>query len=219
MTYFCTEVYNQKGNRFLKTTKNTVPSKGPAVLQQSEADDGIPWFALQLFNTKQQEIAENMQGKGLTVFVPMEYTDIEDREHRVKHVLRPVVHNLLFVKNTIGQKAIRKIVQDIPYPMSVIKKEDGSPDYYEIPARQMFEFMAMCNPDILIKKYLSEAQAKLKSGTPVIVTHGPLKGLRGKLVRADKHYFLLKEVPGLGVMLKVTRWCCKPLPSPGGGLP
>jgi transcription antitermination factor NusG len=201
----------KKKTEFLKTKKDTVPSEEPAVLQQADATDDIPWFALQLFNARQQEIAESLQGKGLTVFIPMEYVDIEDRKQRVKRVLRPVVRNFLFVKNTLGQQAFHKIIHDIPYPMNVIRKERGSLDYYEIPARQMFEFMAMCNPNVLIKKYLSEAQAKLKAGTPVLVTHGPLKGLRGKLVRSNKHYFLLKEVPGLAVMLKVTRWCCKPL--------
>lgn len=199
----------------MKTTRNTVPSEQPDVLQQADANDNIPWFALRLFNTRQQEIAQSLQDKGLTVFIPMEYATVEDREQRVKHVLRPVMRNLLFVQNTMGQQAIRKIIRDIPYPMSVIRKERENLDYYEIPARQMFEFMAMCNPDILVKKYLSEAQAKLKAGTPVLVTHGPLRGLRGKLVRSNKHYFLLKEVPGLGVMLKVTRWCCKPLDTSG----
>ncbi|MGI6243468.1 MAG: UpxY family transcription antiterminator [Prevotella sp.] len=192
-----------------KTTKNTASFKEPDVLAQADATDDIPWFALQLFTIKQQEIAESLKDKGLVVFIPMEYVDIEDRKNHIKHVLRPVVRNLLFVKNTIGQQAVRKIIQEIPYPISVIRKERGSFDFYEIPARQMFEFMAMCNPDILMKKYISEEQAKLKSGTPVIVTHGPLKGLRGKLVRSNKRYFLLKEVPGMGVMLKVTRWCCK----------
>ena len=52
-------------------------------------------------------------------------------------------------------------------------------------------------------------EAHLKAGTPVEVFAGPLKGLTGKLVRSNKQYFLLKEVPGMGVMLKVTRWCCR----------
>jgi hypothetical protein len=43
------------------------------------------------------------------------------------------------------------------------------------------------------------------------VTNGPLKGLTGKLVRQSRKYYLLKEVPGMAVMIKVTRWCCKPL--------
>ena len=65
------------------------------------------------------------------------------------------------------------------------------------------------DPEIAMKKFLSEDEAKLKAGTPVMVTHGPLKGFSGKLVRSSKKYFLLKEVPGMAVMLKVSRWCCK----------
>jgi hypothetical protein len=75
----------------------------------------------------------------------------------------------------------------------------------------MYEFQVMCNPDLLIGKYMSEEEAKLKKGSPVLVTHGPLKGLTGKLVRQSHKYYLLKEVPGMAVMIKVTRWCCKAL--------
>ena len=181
------------------------------VINQEASEDDIPWFALRLFTVRQMEIAEMLRGEGLEVFVPMEYVDIEDSKKHVKRVLRPVVRNLLFVKKTISQKAMRRIITALPYRVSMFRKTPGSIEYYEIPARQMFEFRAMCNPDILIKKYLSETQAKLKAGTPVMVTHGPLKGLQGKLVRSNKKYYLLKEVPGMGVMLKVTKWCCKPL--------
>lgn len=177
----------------------------------TQVQELAPWYALRLFSTRQEEVAEILKSKGLEIFVPMAYTDIEDHNHHVRHVLRPVVRNLLFIKKTKEEKNIRALLSDIPYKMSVIRKDAFSMEYYEIPGRQMFEFQTMCNPDLLMKKYLSEEQAKLKVGTPVLVTHGPLKGLRGKLVRSNKKYYLLKEVPGMGVMLKVTRWCCKPL--------
>jgi len=194
------------------TTSNRpsiTPDEGALIDHEAQCDD-IPWYALRLFTIRQTEIAEALEREGLVVFVPMEYTDIEDRPNHIKHVLRPVVRNLLFIKKTMPQGKIRDIVHALPYQVSVVR-HIGSPDYYEIPARQMFEFRTMCNPDILMKKYLSESQAKLKVGTPVLVTHGPLKGLQGKLVRANKQYYLLKEVPGMGVMLKVTKWCCKPV--------
>ena len=95
--------------------------------------------------------------------------------------------------------------------MAVIKKSRESIDYYEIPAKQMYEFQMMCNPEIEMRKYLSETEAKLKKGSPVLVKYGPLKGLTGKLVRSSKKYYLLKEVPGMAVMLKVSRWCCTPI--------
>lgn len=182
-----------------------------SVVGRETAEETTPWFALRLFSSRQEEVAKMLESEGLEVFIPMEYVDVEDRRNHVTRVLRPVVRNLLFIKKTVCQKVMRGIIAALPYRVSIIRKTPGSIDYYEIPAREMFEFRAMCNPDILARKFLSESQAKLKAGTPVMVTHGPLKGLQGKLVRSNKQYYLLKEVPGIGVMLKVTKWCCKPL--------
>ena len=185
-----------------KTTCTTLVS-------DEEPQDNCSWYAMKLFSMRQSEVAEALREKKLEVFIPMEYADVEDRTKHIRRVLRPVVRNLLFIKKTTTEKAIRDIVLSLPYKVSIVRKEYGSQKYYEIPAKQMFEFQAMCNPDILMKRFVSDEQARLKKGTPVVVTHGPLKGLRGKLVRADRKYYLLKEVPGIGVMLKVTRWCCK----------
>lgn len=59
--------------------------------------------------------------------------------------------------------------------MSVITVSKIDKRYCEIPARQMDEFMLMCNPDILLKKFISEDQAHLKKGALVRVKRGPLR--------------------------------------------
>ena len=174
--------------------------------------DQTPWYAIKLFTLQLKNVRGYFDTKEVEYFVPMMYVDIEDKEtQRIKHELRPVVSNLIFVKKTMAEKEMRKIVFDCPYKMAVIKKSRESIDYYEIPAKQMYEFQMMCNPEIEMRKYLSETEAKLKKGSPVLVKYGPLKGLTGKLVRSSKKYYLLKEVPGMAVMLKVSRWCCTPI--------
>lgn len=75
----------------------------------------------------------------------------------------------------------------------------------------MLQFRMMCDPNLAKSMYLTSEEAALKVGDPVIVKFGPLKGLSGRLVRQSKKYYLLKEVPGMGVMLKVSRWCCRPI--------
>lgn len=197
-----------KSNRMIEKGREEASS---AWTNGENVDDGTPWYAVRLFTPRQQDVAECFRQKGLVYFIPMEYVDILDKEGHIRHVLRPVVRNLLFVKKTKEEHQMRAIFSAIPYAISVIRKEQGCPDYNEIPSRQMFEFQLMCNPDIAMRKYVSEQEAHLKSGTPVIVKHGPLKGLSGVLVRSSKKYYLLKEVPGMGVMLKVSRWCCQPL--------
>ena len=168
-----------------------------------------PWYAIKLFTLRQNDVANYFKEKGLEVFIPMEHADIEDDNHKVHHILRPVVRNLIFVKKSIEEKDFKQLVTDCQYKIAVITRNRNSREYAEIPAKQMEEFQIMCNPDLAMTKYISTDEARLKKGTTVIVTNGPLKGLTGRLVRQNKLYYLLKEVPGLAILLKVSRWCCK----------
>ncbi|WP_311440551.1 UpxY family transcription antiterminator [Hoylesella buccalis] len=182
-----------------------------SILPQQHEEDTSSWFAVRLFMAKPQLVMDYLDEQQLEYFIPMEYVDVEDKDHHIRQQLRPVVRNLVFIKKSKPEKTIRQLLTEAPFKSSVIRKSKDDSRYYEIPAKQMFEFQAMCNPEIAMRKFLSEEQAKLKPGTPVYVKYGPLKGLSGRLVRSNKKYFLLKEIPCMGVMLKVARWCCKPL--------
>lgn len=173
--------------------------------------DQTPWYSIKLFSPRLSAVRDWATENELEHFVPMEYADILDHNNHRRRVLRPVVSNLLFVKKTMTEQAFRALVSSSPYPMSVFRKDKDSREYYEISAHEMREFQIMCNPEIELRKYITEEEAELKAGTPVLVKYGPLKGLSGKLVRANKKYFLVKEVPGMAVMLKVARWCCTPV--------
>lgn len=182
-----------------------------SILPQQNEEDTLPWFAVRLFMAKPQVVMDYLDEQHLQYFIPVEYVDVEDKDHHICQQLRPVVRNLVFIKKSQPEKKIQQLLTEAPFKSSVIRKSKDDSKYYEIPAKQMFEFQAMCNPEIAMRKFLSEEQAKLKPGTPVYVKYGPLKGLSGRLVRSNKKYFLLKEIPCMGVMLKVARWCCKPL--------
>lgn len=173
-----------------------------------EEQHRYPWYAIKLYGLSQKNVEKYLQDKGLETFIPQEYVDVEDSEHKVKHVLRPVVKNLIFLKKAMEEGDIKKVISSSELKMSVITVSKIDKRYCEIPARQMDEFMLMCNPDILLKKFISEDQAHLKKGALVRVKRGPLQGFTGRLVRANKNYYLLKDVPGMAVLLKVTKWCC-----------
>ena len=181
-------------------------------MQHIDVDDKdqhrYPWYAIKLYGLSQKKVEEYLVDSGLETFIPQEYVDEEDREHKVKHILRPVVKNLIFLKKTKDEKEIKKIITLSVIKMSVVTVSKSDKRYCEIPAKQMDEFMLMCNPDIKLKKFISEEQAHLKKGALVRVKRGPLQGFTGRLVRANKNYYLLKDVPGMAVLLKVTKWCC-----------
>ncbi|MBQ8047682.1 MAG: UpxY family transcription antiterminator [Prevotella sp.] len=168
----------------------------------------MPWYGIRLYSSRQEAVGEYFKEHGLEYFIPMQYVDYEDKEGRRQRKLRPVVRNLIFLRKSLPENEMRKLIGQCPHKMFVIRKHSEQPDYYEIPAREMQEFQIMCNPDILMRKYLTQEEAALKAGTPVLVKFGPMKGLTGKLVRSSKKYYLLKEIPGMAVMLKVSRWCC-----------
>ncbi len=174
-------------------------------------EDNTPWYAIRLFTTNQMKVGDYCKEHGLDFFIPMQYRFYEDENGRPKRKLRPVVSNLIFVKKPESAMVMKEMVTQVQFKMSVITKDKQTREYYEIPAKQMFEFKAMCNPEIELRKYVSQEEARLKVGTPVLVCHGPLKGMTGRLVRQSHKYYLIKEVPGIGVMLKVSRWCCKPM--------
>ncbi len=175
------------------------------------ADDPTPWYAIRLFSNSQMKVGEYFKEKGIEYFIPMQYRVYEDEQGHPRRKLRPVVSNLIFVRKTMSEQQMQEMVSQCQFKMSVITRDRSTRDYYEIPGKQMFEFRAMCNPDIQMRRFLSADEARHKAGSMVEVCHGPLKGLTGRLVRENHKYFLLKEVPGMGVMLKVTRWCCKVL--------
>ena len=186
-------------------------SEEPSIVDKAQPlADNTPWFGIQLFGLRQKALVDFLKEKDIETFVPMQNVVFVDRQGKRRHELRPVVSNLMFVKMTIDGKELQQIM-DEQYKghFYIIRKARGSLLYYQIPARQMHEFIIMCNPEILMKKFLSENEAKLKKGDRVLVTHGPLKGLSGRLVRASGKYYLLKEIPGMAVMMKVTRWCCQ----------
>lgn len=178
-------------------------------METAQLIDTTPWYAIKLYSARQKAASLWFKEQGIEYFVPMHYVDIEFNG-RVKHLLRPVVSNLIFVKKSMDEKEFRQLIADSQYKMSVVTKSRTNRDLCEISAREMWEFKTMCNPEIELRKYLSEQEAKLKEGAPVLVKYGPLKGLSGRLVRSSKKYYLLKEVPGMAVMLKVSRWCCVP---------
>ena len=171
--------------------------------------DQQPWYALQLFGLKQKNLYDRLASQGIDVFVPLQNVDFIDREGKHRHELRPVVSNLLFVKKNMDDLELAQKLEDFKGHYHIIRKERGSKEYYHIPAKQMHDFITLCNPDLLMKKFLSEEEASLKPGARVRVHHGPLAGLTGRLVRSSGKYYLLKEIPGMAVMIKVTKWCCQ----------
>lgn len=174
-------------------------------------DDGKAWYAIRLYNNTLEEAQSFFSEKGFETFIPMTYDETKDTNGKIKRSLKPVIRNIIFIKQNAEPQSFKKAIAQCELKISVFTKPDMPQEYYCIPHDQMYEFRLMCNPELSTKQFISTEEAKMKAGTPVLVKFGPLKGLKGKLVRSNKKYFLLKEIPGISMMIKVSRWCCTPI--------
>ena len=174
-------------------------------------DDTTPWYTLRLFNRNLRHITGYLDQQAMTYFVPMHYQERLNSQGKLERYLTPVVSNLLFLKKTETQQELVRRLDERQIKAHIVPKERGHQDAYEISSREMRELIYICDPDKVLYEIISADEAAMKPGAPVMVTHGPMKGYHGRLVRKHHHYYLLKLYTGFGVMVKVTKWCCKPM--------
>ena len=168
------------------------------------------WYALRTFNCQERKISRWLTEKGCAHFIPMTYSEtvkVQEGE-KPKRVLVPVVHNLIFIEKSSTEKEMLGLLEECVWPVSLFRKADSSHPC-EIPARDMVDLRMLCDPSYTDSQFLTQGEAEAMEGKEVRVVHGPFKGAVGRLVRKQKHYYFLKVVAGLGVMVRVSRWYCE----------
>lgn len=176
------------------------------------------WYALRTFHRLEQKVSLFLEENHLQHFIPMVYstkmakpkTD-EEGADSMKPELVPAVHNLLFVKKTISQRQMEKILSGCTTPVHVFR-QPGDRRLCEISDRDMVEFRMLCDPKFEQSIFMTQGEAETLVGKKVQVIAGPFKGLVGRLVRKKKQYYFLKSVVGMGVMVRISRWYCAPIP-------
>ena len=133
------------------------------------------------------------------------------KEGRIVFKHYPAVHNLLFIPLEKSMEELRALLSECPYPVSIYSHSDRPSDPYMIPDSDMTDLRLICDMSFTEPIFISTEENELKVGTHIVVTHGPLKGVDGKLVRKNKKYYLVKTFVGMAVMVAVSRWCCKAL--------
>jgi len=165
------------------------------------------WYGVRMASKFLDNLTEKLDQEQIPYFVPKEKAVKEVAGKRVEY-LKPVIHNLIFIQHDNADNRLGRKLLEMGLPFGFVK-ENGTQKEAQIPDSEMQQFMLMCNPEIADKKFITAEEALLKPGDEVDVRYGPLKGCTGRLVRVAKRYYLLKIVSDVGVMLKVSRWCCQ----------
>lgn len=170
------------------------------------------WYAIMTKYQKEKHIADYLEKKGFQCFIPMQYKEIITRDGKKDRQLKPAVHNLLFIESNESEDILKEYFSQCPYPIIVVK--DGrSKKWYKIPNSQMIEIRAICDPNYTGTLYVDPATAEAKPGEEVLVIRGSFKGLKGKLVRYKKRYYVVIIVATLGVMIHIPKWYCEKIVS------
>ena len=176
---------------------------------QEDNEPKITWYAVRTFHNMECQLSEYLKSKGIIHFIPMT-TGVKTKQGKAHRVLVPVVRNLLFVQRTLSDKELVEVLKESNIAYNIYRYADST-RYSEISDREMREFRAFCDPSLEDTRYVSGAEAEMKVGREVMIIQGAFKGIRGKLVRYGNDYFMVKTLVGVGVMIHISRWYCKPV--------
>ena len=141
------------GNEMMNHIHDEKPIYDESALNDS---DTTPWFGVQLYGLRPKEMADYLTGKDIESFFPMHDVDFIDREGKHRHELRPVVSNLIFIKKTMEDKLLQGMMEErYKGHFYIIRKTRGSSVFYQIPARQMQEFMIKPENTVMLGDKLS----------------------------------------------------------------
>ena len=170
-----------------------------------------PWYAIRTFNCQEKKVSRYLTERGIVHFIPMTYSVVKSQDGKPKPMLVPAIHNLLFVQKQGTQKETVQALQECNTPVSIFR-QPGDRRLCEISDRDMLEFRMLCDPKFEQSIFMTQGEAEALVGKKVQVIAGPFKGLVGKLIRKKKQYYFLKSVVGVGVMVRISRWYCAPIP-------
>lgn len=171
------------------------------------------WLVIRTFNRKEMEVGAFLKEKGLTYFIPMTYKEkVVGNELKPRRVLVPVVHNYVFLQKPSEDSDMRGLLTACHVPLRLMRNK-GDDKVSEISNKEMTDFRLLCDPDYVKTplEFLEADEAEILPGREVEVVHGQFTGIHGKLHRSGKNYWFIKTVGGVSVMLRISRWYCKPV--------
>ena len=167
------------------------------------------WMVVRTFNRHELLVSDFLRQEGLTCFIPMQYAEkMVGEDQKPRRVLVPVIHNYVFVLQTMPVRAFSALLAKCDTPLYILKTRD-SDQPVEIPNREMLEFRMLCDPAFEQQVSISQTEQEPEVGKEVEIIHGPFAGIHGRLYRKQKKYWFVKTIAGISVRLRITRWFCR----------
>lgn len=143
-------------------------------------DCGVVWYAMKTTYKKELQAKRYLESRGIKCFVPMIGCDFV-KAGRKTTVLKPAMHNLIFVQADINLLADIKI--SLNYLHNRLTRSNGKLQPIIVPTLQMNQFVDAVNHQLENITYVDLSVTQLDKGVPVRITDGMFKGYEGELER------------------------------------
>lgn len=151
------------------------------------------WFAIRVTYNRELRVKEDLDARGITNFVPMQYRREERHGVMVKRLV-PSVHNLIFIHITPSDMKDYKMTTDLPIRY-IMNRETHKP--ITVPAHEMENFIKVAGTYDKKLIYLNPDPGDFSKGERVRIIGGTFAGAEGVFVRVKGDRRVLINVEGL----------------------
>jgi transcription antitermination factor NusG len=151
------------------------------------------WFAIRVTYNRELKVKEDLDTRGITNFVPMQYRREERHGVMVKRLV-PSVHNLIFIHTTPSEMAEYKRTTQLPIRY-IMNRETHKP--VTVPTHEMENFIRVAGTYDEKLIYLNPDPGDFTKGERVRIIGGPFAGAEGLFVRVKGDRRVLINILGL----------------------
>ena len=151
------------------------------------------WYAIRVTYNRELKVKEDLDTRGITNFVPMQYRREERNGVMVKRLV-PSVHNLIFIHITPSDMKEYKMTTDLPIRY-IMNRETHKPII--VPSHEMENFIKVAGTYNEKLIYLNPDPGDFAKGERVRIIGGAFAGAEGVFVRVKGDRRVIVNVEGL----------------------
>ena len=151
------------------------------------------WYAIRVTYHRELKVKEDLDARGITCFVPMQYRREERHGVMIKRLV-PSVHNLIFIHITPSGMKEYKATTDLPIRY-MMNRETHKP--ITVPTREMENFIKIAGTYDEKLIYLNPNPGDFTKGERVRIIGGMFAGAEGVFVRIKGDRRVVVNIEGL----------------------
>lgn len=151
------------------------------------------WYPLRVTYNRELKVKADLDARGVTNFVPMQYRREQRGGVMVKRLV-PSIHNLIFVKMKPSEMTEYRKTTDLPIRY-IMDREKHIP--ITVPDREMENFIKVAGTYDEKLIYLNPDPGDFSTGERVRVIGGEFEGAEGIFVRVKGDRRVLINIPGV----------------------